>query len=228
MENMLSASKPRFCAIPWTTRLVEVPISVTVPPRIAAKLRGISTREGARPTDCETRSITGKRTATTAVLLRKGDTSAASMHSENTRRRGPPSGADCAQRPIALTTPLFSRPSPSTMMAATVTVTRLESPAMACSAVMTPPSNSATGTAIATWSIGTRSVTKRISATSVTPKTQMRAKSMWRYGGDWRWRTAGAAPSGRACPMSGPAAMSDAVGRSRAVVSAGSLAPSVP
>ncbi len=52
------------------TRLVLVPISVQVPPRIAAKLSGMSSCDTGRRYLRAQSPITGIRAATTGVLLR--------------------------------------------------------------------------------------------------------------------------------------------------------------
>lgn len=71
ISNMPKAAMPPVWATPSTRRLVEVPISVVVPPKIAAKETGIRKRDGATPSDRASPMATGITTTTMGVLLMK-------------------------------------------------------------------------------------------------------------------------------------------------------------
>ncbi len=88
-------------------------------------------------------------------------------HSASNRAVGPPSGAVCAHLPMAATAPVLRSPSPSTSIAATVTVAMLLRPETASAGVSTPLNSSATGTPSAIWSSRTRSAANKTSAMSV-------------------------------------------------------------
>mmetsp|Transcript_26954 Transcript_26954/g.39911 ORF Transcript_26954/g.39911 Transcript_26954/m.39911 type:complete len:346 (+) Transcript_26954:1811-2848(+) len=66
----------RACNKPTTTRFVDVPINVQVPPRMDAKLNGISNCCGLTPIFFPHRCTIGIMTTTTGVLLRKALTMA--------------------------------------------------------------------------------------------------------------------------------------------------------
>ena len=74
-------------------------------------------------------------------------------HSTARRSLGGPSGAVSAQRATADMAPVFTRPRPSTSIAATVTVAVLLRPETASAGEMTPANRSTTGIPSATWSI---------------------------------------------------------------------------
>ena len=57
-----------------TTRLVEVPISVHIPPSMVAYERGIKNLVAGMRTDSAQRLIIGAKITTTGVLLRKAET----------------------------------------------------------------------------------------------------------------------------------------------------------
>ena len=61
-------------AIELTRILVDEPMSVILPPRIAANESGIRNFDGLSPRSLDILVITGKNTATTAVLFIKADT----------------------------------------------------------------------------------------------------------------------------------------------------------
>jgi hypothetical protein len=71
-----SGSSPAASNAPETTRLVEVPIVVSMPPRIVAKESGISRREAATPRRSAHPRTIGAAVATTGVLLTRPDSSA--------------------------------------------------------------------------------------------------------------------------------------------------------
>ena len=59
--------------MPCTTRLVEVPIKVQIPPKIVTYERGIRNLVAGNFTDSAQRFIIGANMTTTGVLLRKAD-----------------------------------------------------------------------------------------------------------------------------------------------------------
>jgi len=147
---MWRSKYPRSRASPHTTRFVEVPIRVTVPPRMAENESGIRYRDGASWACCASPRKTGMKITTTTVLFKNGESAATTTQSSRRRVIGVPRGAVCAQRPISSTAPVFASPSPRTSMAATVTVAGLLNPARASSAFRTPASRRTTGIARAT------------------------------------------------------------------------------
>ena len=62
--------------MPWTTRLVDVPMSVHMPPRMAAYDSGMRNLRTARPVLRAHCLMIGMKTTTTGVLFRKADTAA--------------------------------------------------------------------------------------------------------------------------------------------------------
>lgn len=70
----LSFGKASFC-FPATTRLVEVPMRVTVPPRMEANDSGISRWPGARPAFRAQEVRMGIMSATMGVLFINADSS---------------------------------------------------------------------------------------------------------------------------------------------------------
>ena len=178
MENMVSSSYPRAIASPCTTRLVAVPMRVTVPPMMATNERGIRYNETGSSAWSASDAKTGMNTITTAVLFRNGERSATSRQRTNMRVVLPPSGAVRAQRPIAATSPVLRSPSPSTSIAATVTVASLDRPESASRGPMIPPSNSTTGTDMDSWSSRMRSMAKNTRAAPATTSTNTMSKVM--------------------------------------------------
>jgi hypothetical protein len=65
-----SGCSPSLASSPETRRLVEVPIRVSIPPRIAAKLSGIITAEAERPKRSAIERRIGMKITTIGVLLR--------------------------------------------------------------------------------------------------------------------------------------------------------------
>src|SRR5690606_2184419 len=85
--------------------LVEVPIRVTVPPTTAAKLTGISRREGERPVRRHQDSTGGIAIATIGVLLRNAEADAVSgrIRASVPRSLLPPArGERAASRPTTV------------------------------------------------------------------------------------------------------------------------------
>ena len=73
-SNIPKPLYPASKIIPSTTRLVEVPISVHIPPSMVAYERGIKNLVAGMRTDSAQRFIIGAKITTTGVLLRKAET----------------------------------------------------------------------------------------------------------------------------------------------------------
>ena len=101
-------------------RLVEVPVSVHVPPRIHAKESGISNRDAFSSEDLASESTMGRKTTTTGVLLTKAESTApVTMRITRTLSSRTPA---TLRKPLpkARMQPLFSSPALSTNMQAMV------------------------------------------------------------------------------------------------------------
>lgn len=70
-EKKPSSMLPERAATSATNRLVDEPISVVMPPRIAMKESGISNRAEGRPCAAATAERIGRNITTTGVLFRK-------------------------------------------------------------------------------------------------------------------------------------------------------------
>ena len=90
ISNIPNGAMPCCCATPSTMMLVDVPISVVVPPKIAAKERGISSFEGEILIARARRIATGMRMITTGVLLIKAESSTTPSISAITASVGEP------------------------------------------------------------------------------------------------------------------------------------------
>ena len=75
-SNIVKPSKPASSTMPWTTRLVDVPMSVHIPPRIVTYDRGIRNFVAGSLARSAHRLIIGAKITTTGVLLRKAETKA--------------------------------------------------------------------------------------------------------------------------------------------------------
>ena len=177
---MRSSSNPRLIASPCTTRLVEVPIRVTVPPRIETNESGMRYLDAGSSAWSASAMKTGMNTITTAVVMRKGERNAQTRQSTSRRVYLPPRGAVRAHAPMADTRPVLRSPSPSTSIEPTVTVARLDRPDTAWAGVRMPLRRRTTGTAMATWSSRSRSRANRTIAASVRPSTNTMSNVMWR------------------------------------------------
>jgi len=68
-SNMVIGRSPSSRRVPFTSKLVEVPMSVQQPPRIEQYDSGINNREAAMSLVRAKPSVTGRRIATMAVLF---------------------------------------------------------------------------------------------------------------------------------------------------------------
>ena len=122
-------------------RFVLVPMSVHMPPRIAAYESGMSRRDAARWMRRDQSDTSGSRIVTMGVLLRKALATVTGIMRRICaliRRFGQPSRG----RTAAARMPVSPRPAATTNMAATVTMPSLEKPASAAPGVTIPPTMS--------------------------------------------------------------------------------------
>ena len=75
-SNIVKPSNPASSIRPCTTRFVEVPIRVHIPPKIAAYESGIRNFLRGRPTRLAHALICGMKITTIGVLFRKADAEA--------------------------------------------------------------------------------------------------------------------------------------------------------
>ena len=107
---MVNGAWPRPCAWPSMMRLVEVPVSVQVPPRMQANESGMSRREALSSELLARRSTMGRKTTTTGVLLTKAESTApVSMRTASTRSSPSPARRR-NQRPMMSMQPERSSP----------------------------------------------------------------------------------------------------------------------
>ena len=72
-SNIEKPSYPASSIIPCTSKLVEVPIKVHIPPNIVAKDNGIKNLVAGNFTTSAQRLITGAKMTTTGVLFKKAE-----------------------------------------------------------------------------------------------------------------------------------------------------------
>mmetsp|Transcript_1588 Transcript_1588/g.6643 ORF Transcript_1588/g.6643 Transcript_1588/m.6643 type:complete len:209 (-) Transcript_1588:259-885(-) len=157
-------SAPRHCCnMPNTTRLVEVPMSVHVPPNMLANDSGIITCSFGMWMFSAHRWTMGIITATTGVLLRNPETSAMgtiSLTCAPAMVRGFPKSLDMYQSspPVALI------PAATTNSVATVSRPSLLKPARPSSTETTPAAMRIVSAPIITWSGWTTSHSRHANA----------------------------------------------------------------
>jgi hypothetical protein len=119
---------PLSTAMELTRILVDVPISVVVPPIIPAKESGINILEGLTPTFDAIPIITGMKMATAAVLLMKAEM----IQMKRRRTKNQYLKLSCIfsekKSPAVFRIPVLLIPSLNTNIAATVTVAGLLNP----------------------------------------------------------------------------------------------------
>ena len=151
-----------------------MPISVSVPPRIAAYDSGRSSFDGEIP-DWRARSvIIGMNTATTGVLLRNPDSGPVAPTVAASARPSLPRVSCARYTPSRWTSPVCWIPALSMNIATIVIVAVFENPEIACW-VLTPVTGSraasVTMTPTAVISFGIASVTNNTSVTPISPNT---------------------------------------------------------
>ena len=75
-SNIVNPSYPASRIMPCTTKLVDVPIRVQIPPKMVTYERGIRNFVAGSLTDSAQRLMIGAKITTTGVLLRKAETKA--------------------------------------------------------------------------------------------------------------------------------------------------------
>mmetsp|Transcript_8519 Transcript_8519/g.21895 ORF Transcript_8519/g.21895 Transcript_8519/m.21895 type:complete len:279 (-) Transcript_8519:59-895(-) len=152
---------------PNTTRLVDVPISVHVPPKIEAKLSGISSFEGENWFTLANPTMTGIIIATTGVLFMNADsTVTGTMKRIRMAVSGccPPSPLRPSSPLIGLIAPVFLTASATTRRMATVSIPVLLNPCTDSSSEMIPATSMMTTVPIMSMSAPAHS---RLIATSI-------------------------------------------------------------
>ena len=137
MSKKSSPSNPFSRSIPWTTRLVLVPISVHMPPRIAAKDNGMSNCEEDTRMRFDQSLITGMSIATMGVLLRNALKAVTGSMRRIWARSGE-SGWPRRRCTTVVSAPVWPSPAATTNNAAIVTIPSLEKPASPADGVTAP------------------------------------------------------------------------------------------
>ena len=112
---------PISAATDTTSRLVEVPIVVPIPPNSVARPIGISTLEGERPVRIATLTRIGSSRTTIGVLLTKALRTAASTSVSNSDSCGQRPHSLDRIRPSGSSAPVRTSPCPATISAHTAT-----------------------------------------------------------------------------------------------------------
>ena len=133
-SNMPNRSIPSDAAMLTTSRLVEVPMVVAMPPTSVAKPIGISTPAADWPVLRHTLINMGSSKTTMGVLLTKADSTAPTTSVAAKERNGMRFQAPARKRPIGSRAPVRTRPWPTII-----------SPQTATSASWPKPKNSASG-----------------------------------------------------------------------------------
>ena len=178
--------RPMSETTPLTRMLVDVPISVQQPPKMDAKLNGMSSRVGATPMAVDSWMTTGMKTATMGVLLMKALITATvssmlTMPSEGCARNRPVTRCTSTCR-----APVFSSAAESTNMKATVSVAGLEKPATASAGVTRPSRARVAISSRATRSMLSHSVANSTMAAPMSTSTSQASGVMAGVMGRWR------------------------------------------
>src|SRR5690606_27468396 len=158
---------PELSSRPDTTRFVEVPITVIVPPRMVPKDTGIRYHDGGRPRFSAQSATWGATIATIGVLFRIADAAEVGMRRRaSPERTEPPFPSDPWMS--GWSAPDFSTPRATMKSAATVIGAALEKPESACSVVVTPRMRRRTSAPRTAMAGGTVSRTRRTTVTTTT------------------------------------------------------------
>ena len=136
-------SSPASSICPATTRLVDVPISVVMPPSSAANDNGISSLLTETCRRAAHDEICGISIATIGVLFKKADETAVGGSTRSRGRRYQPLSPR-VRCMIGVSAPVFWTAAATTYRAATVNGAGLLNPLSACSVSMTPKTSSVT------------------------------------------------------------------------------------
>ncbi len=121
-------ARPKSVTTPATKRLVEDPIKVVMPPKIDAKLSGISSRLTGIPIRSAKALIIGINIMTTGVLLRTLETMATGIRLMIKPRRALPPLSWCSVVATPSSAPVRTIASPTTSNAMTVISPGLANP----------------------------------------------------------------------------------------------------
>ena len=148
-----------------------VPINVFNPPSKEANASGISSREGARPVWRAISITTGRNKAATPMLFINPDRTPTVTMMITMRRVSPPPANRRSPRPRILATPVLDKPALRIKIAQTVTTAMLLKPESASAGEIRLLIARLTRTIRATTSTRTRSVMKRMMATTSIART---------------------------------------------------------
>ena len=118
---MLNAVMPMSAATFTTSRLVDVPIVVAMPPRMLAKPIGISVPEGETPVRTATPMRIGSIRTTMGVLLMKALRTAVIRMVTSSEISGPLRHSFAIMRPTGSSAPVRIRPCPTIISPQTAT-----------------------------------------------------------------------------------------------------------
>ena len=145
--------KPCFCSSSLTTRLGGVPMSVSMPPRLPAKAKGMSSRELLNPPCAAMLTMIGIISATVPVLLTNAPIAdVASMTSKNALV-SLPFAIPIIRLPAARARPVWSMAPPTTKSPVIMMTTDEEKPENASAGVSMPERMSTTSAVKATMSL---------------------------------------------------------------------------
>ena len=164
---MPNGSNPFSSAIALTSRLVDVPMTVSVPPAIETYESGNMNFDGLRWKRRHRSMSSGMKIATTAVLLRKPDSTLATTSTSPIASQARDPVALASRSAAAARTPVFTNACPRTSIAPTVTTALLLRPRIASSTLTIPNASKTASINIAVTSIGNSSRTNKISATTM-------------------------------------------------------------
>ena len=120
-SNMLKASMPMSSATLTTSRLVEVPMVVAIPPRMLAKPIGIRVPDGDSPVRIATPTRIGSISTTIGVLLMKALSTAVTRIVANSETPGQRRHRRASRRPTGSSAPVRISPSPTIIRPQTAT-----------------------------------------------------------------------------------------------------------
>ena len=157
ISKIEKAGRPCSRATPSTSRLVEVPISVHVPPRIAAYDKGIRSCVGAMPILRASRTAIGMSTTTTGVLFIKAEAAMVPMKNRRSTVLGRSLALEVSQVAAASSVPVRTKAPDRTNMAAMVMGALFEKTPITSLVLIRPSTRKAAAPAMATTEGGNRS-----------------------------------------------------------------------
>jgi len=118
-SNIPILASPMSWATDTTSRFVDVPMTVDVPPMIVANPMGINTEDAGVPVCSDTLIRIGRNSTTTGVLLTKALTAAVRIRVSSRERLGLTFQSRDRSRPIGSSAPVRTRPCPAIINAQT-------------------------------------------------------------------------------------------------------------